>query len=469
MIPKRMVVTVCACIVAAMLWSSSASAQYRGGYHGHSHSSFAVSVGFGFGYPYYPFYHPFYPFYSFGFGWGYPFYGYPGYYGYPYPGYYGNYWASARLEMKPRNAQVYVDGYYVGLVDEFDGVFQRLDIPNGAHELTVYLPGYQTYRQKTLFRPGEGYNYKAVLQPLAAGAPQEPEPQPTARDPYSPPPPPDRYGRPDDPNRDPQAPEPGLYDAAAGPAARAASRGRRLRHARGPRAAGGRDRRHRRREVGQSRRGQPPERAARRGHSPDRSQEGRVQDLHVDGADPRRRDAVAEHQPARRSRMIADALILAAGAAVAYAWLCAVVAPIGIAITHLIDTRGGRRAWTILLLAAGGGALWTLIVGAFTMLATVLVPDAAIAVLLSPVTIPAMSFGVVVWSVETVATARVPRIGPAFELETALAPLSVVAGEAVVLAAEREYRRIPDRRSSLGSAPAGRRARGEWRDQACAA
>lgn len=211
MIPKRMVVTVSACIVAAMLWSSSASAQYRGGYHGHSHSSFAVSVGFGFGYPYYPFYHPFYPFYSFGVGWGYPFYGYPGYpyYGYPYPGYYGNYWASARLEMKPRNAQVYVDGYYVGLVDEFDGVFQRLDIPNGAHELTVYLPGYQTFRQKTLFRPGEGYNYKAVLQPLAAGAPQEPEPQPTAPDPYSPPPPPDRYGRPDDPNRDPQAPEPG--------------------------------------------------------------------------------------------------------------------------------------------------------------------------------------------------------------------------------------------------------------------
>lgn len=137
--------------------------------------------------------------------------------------------------------------------------------------------------------------------------------------------------------------------------------------------------------------------------------------------------------------MIADALILAAGAAVAYAWLCAVVAPIGIAITHLIDTRGGRRAWTILLLAAGGGALWTLVVAAFAILATVFAPDAAIALLLSPVTIPAISFGVVVWSVETVATARVPRIGPAFELQTALAPLSVVASEALVLAEEREY------------------------------
>jgi hypothetical protein len=197
-----------------MLWSPApAVAQYHGGYHGHSHSSFVVGVGFG--YPYYPFYAPFYPFYSFGFGWGYPFYGGYPYYGYPYPGYYGNYWASVRTEIKPRNAQVFVDGYYVGLVDEFDGVFQRLDVPTGAHELAIYLPGYQKYQQKTLFRPGEGYHYKAVLQPLPPGTPDEPAPQPSANtpDPYSPPPPPrDPYARPGepygDPNRDPQQ-EPG--------------------------------------------------------------------------------------------------------------------------------------------------------------------------------------------------------------------------------------------------------------------
>jgi len=137
--------------------------------------------------------------------------------------------------------------------------------------------------------------------------------------------------------------------------------------------------------------------------------------------------------------MTADALILATGAAVTYGWLCAAVAPVGLALNHLIVMRGARRAWTILLLAAGGAALWTLVAAAAALLATVLVPGATLAVLLSAVTVPALSLGVILWAVETVVTARVPRIGPAFELETALAPLCV-AGDAAVAAAEREYR-----------------------------
>jgi hypothetical protein len=77
---------------------------------------------------------------------------------------------------------------------------------------------------------------------------------------------------------------------------------------------------------------------------------------------------------------------------------------------------------------AGGGALWTLIVAAFAMLATIVVPDAAIAVPAEPVTIPAMSLGVVSrGAIETVAHGSRHRIGPAFELETALATLSACA------------------------------------------
>jgi hypothetical protein len=44
---------------------------------------------------------------------------------------------SLRLKIKPNNAEVYVDGYYVGLVDEFDGLFQRLHIESGAHRVEV--------------------------------------------------------------------------------------------------------------------------------------------------------------------------------------------------------------------------------------------------------------------------------------------------------------------------------------------
>jgi hypothetical protein len=76
-----------------------------------------------------------------------------------------------------------VDGYYVGVVDSFDGVFQRLDLPTGEHEVVVHLPGYRSYRQKNLFRPGESYHFKAILEPLPPGTPDEPVPQPAPGNP----------------------------------------------------------------------------------------------------------------------------------------------------------------------------------------------------------------------------------------------------------------------------------------------
>ena len=85
-----------------------------------------------------------------------------------------------RLEVKPRDAQVYVDGYYVGVVDQFDGVMQRLDLSAGGHELSIYMPGYHTYTERRrYFQPGQSYHYKATLQPLPAGSAPDPKPQPS--------------------------------------------------------------------------------------------------------------------------------------------------------------------------------------------------------------------------------------------------------------------------------------------------
>ena len=39
---------------------------------------------------------------------------------------------SLRLKVKPREASVYVDGYFAGRVDDFDGMFQRLQDRIGA-------------------------------------------------------------------------------------------------------------------------------------------------------------------------------------------------------------------------------------------------------------------------------------------------------------------------------------------------
>lgn len=221
MIPKRLLLFLFACSTVVLLWPAEAAAQRRAVVRRTPAVRTAVVISAGYYRPYYyrpyfyrPYYYggyysPFYsPFYS-GFyaGW-YPIYAqYPGYPGY----YYGRAWSSARIEVKPREAQVYLDGYFVGIVDQFDGVFQRLDVPAGEHEISVYLQGYRTYRQKTLFRPGEGYHFKAILEPLAAGAPAEPAPQPSStgpdpyrdpRDPYSQPRDPrDPYERPRDPGR----------------------------------------------------------------------------------------------------------------------------------------------------------------------------------------------------------------------------------------------------------------------------
>ena len=39
--------------------------------------------------------------------------------------------ASLRIEVKPKEAEVFVDGFYAGIVDDFDGTFQRLNVPPG--------------------------------------------------------------------------------------------------------------------------------------------------------------------------------------------------------------------------------------------------------------------------------------------------------------------------------------------------
>ena len=100
----------------------------------------------------YPYYSPFF----WGSYYGSPFWGPYGYWPPPY-GYYGGYYdyaSDVRVMATPREAEVYVDGYLVGTVDDFDGWSQRLRLQPGEHEIELYLEGYRSVRQKMLFRPG---------------------------------------------------------------------------------------------------------------------------------------------------------------------------------------------------------------------------------------------------------------------------------------------------------------------------
>jgi hypothetical protein len=55
----------------------------------------------------------------------------------------GRGYGELRLRVRPRSAEVYVDGYYAGRVDDFDGVFQALRLTPGPHHLEIIAPGYE--------------------------------------------------------------------------------------------------------------------------------------------------------------------------------------------------------------------------------------------------------------------------------------------------------------------------------------
>ena len=123
---------------------------------------------------------------------------YPGYYG-GYGGYYGGYYdpwwggyygagyydpwyggypvdlqstysstdeGSLRLKIKPREAEVYVDGYYTGVVDDFDGIFQRLHLDSGPHRIEVRAPGYETLEFEVRITPDHTTTYQGELKKI---------------------------------------------------------------------------------------------------------------------------------------------------------------------------------------------------------------------------------------------------------------------------------------------------------------
>jgi hypothetical protein len=112
--------------------------------------------------------------------WSYP-YGYGGY-PYPYPGQYPyRYYSDAadlRIQTTPRETEVYVDGARAGIVDDFDGVFQRLHLRPGDHEITLYLQGYRSWSERRYFGPRSDQRILHTMLPLAAGQPDDPRPVP---------------------------------------------------------------------------------------------------------------------------------------------------------------------------------------------------------------------------------------------------------------------------------------------------
>ena len=107
--------------------------------------------------------------------------------------------AEVRLQIKPKEAEraaVYVDGFYAGVVDDFNNVFQSLPLTPGGHLIVLYLDGYQTLRRNIYLGPGSMFELREWMERLAPGETSErpevvppvpPPPAGTYRTPVTPP------------------------------------------------------------------------------------------------------------------------------------------------------------------------------------------------------------------------------------------------------------------------------------------
>jgi hypothetical protein len=179
---------------------------YRGGgghgYHGYTHRGHyygGIRVGFGFGfYPYYRYWHS--PYY---YGWWYP----------PYVAYRPTVItggvvaprapAAVETAVKPKRADVYVDGQYVGQARDYNGNWDLLWIEPGEHTLEFRREGYKILRTYVDLSPGGYLRLDSQLvqgEGLDARSTSAPERYAEAEPRASPPPPPreERRGAPED-------------------------------------------------------------------------------------------------------------------------------------------------------------------------------------------------------------------------------------------------------------------------------
>jgi hypothetical protein len=89
-----------------------------------------------------------------------------------YPYWYHPVWddrAEVKISCPQRHAAVYVDGFYAGVVDDFDGMFQSLPLPPGGHRIALYLAGYATREFSVYLQPGATFTLRHAMERLVPG------------------------------------------------------------------------------------------------------------------------------------------------------------------------------------------------------------------------------------------------------------------------------------------------------------
>jgi hypothetical protein len=71
---------------------------------------------------------------------------------------------SIRLRVRPRDAQVFIDGYYAGVVDDFDGTFQSMRVVAGGHKIEIRMPGFEDLELDVHVQPGRTITLREDLR-----------------------------------------------------------------------------------------------------------------------------------------------------------------------------------------------------------------------------------------------------------------------------------------------------------------
>lgn len=153
-------------------WRGHGRGHGHGHGHGHSHSY----------YPWYRYYGPSWWWAPYGYwGWwwlgdNYWPYGGP-YYGDPYyhdRRYYGRGDVGALdLDVSPGRTQVFLDGQYIGTVDQYDGFPTYLWLERGTYDIVFFLDGYKTVARQVSVYPGTVIDFDDRLEPGQSVRPED--------------------------------------------------------------------------------------------------------------------------------------------------------------------------------------------------------------------------------------------------------------------------------------------------------
>ncbi len=70
-----------------------------------------------------------------------------------------------RLDVRPRDAEVHIDGDFVGRVDDFDGRLQGLTLETGGYSIEIVAPGFESLTFDVRITPGRTTTYRGDLLP----------------------------------------------------------------------------------------------------------------------------------------------------------------------------------------------------------------------------------------------------------------------------------------------------------------